>query len=98
MAGETLSSQAIYDSKTKTLYLEDILVPFINELTGKISRKKGIFDAELKENPSIIDGKIFKNFAITNNRYDVNTDFDAICKQTFGNNYLQADWEELKKT
>ncbi|WP_216093244.1 hypothetical protein, partial [Candidatus Marithrix sp. Canyon 246] len=51
----------------------------------------------LKENPSIIDGKIFKNFAITNNRYDVNTDFDAICKQTFGNNYLQADWEELKK-
>jgi hypothetical protein len=51
----------------------------------------------LKEDSPIIAGKIFRKFAITNNRYDVNTDFDAICKQTFGNNYLQADWEEFKK-
>ncbi|WP_069472085.1 fibrinogen-like YCDxxxxGGGW domain-containing protein [Candidatus Marithrix sp. Canyon 246] len=54
MAGDTVSSQAIYDSKTKMLYLEGILVPFINELTGKISRKKGIFDAELKEKRKLL--------------------------------------------
>jgi len=66
LAGETVSSQAIYDSKTKMLYLEGILVPFINELTGKISRKKGIFDAELKEKRKLLfelnfDSIKFKN-------------------------------------
>jgi len=47
-------SKAIYDSKTKMLYLEGILVPFINELTGKISKNKGIFDAELKEKSKLL--------------------------------------------
>jgi len=47
-------SKAIYDSKTKMLYLEGILVPFINELTGKISKNKGIFDAELKEKSKLV--------------------------------------------
>jgi hypothetical protein len=42
-------SKAVYDSKTKTLSLEGVLVPFINELTGKVSNKRGIFDAQLKE-------------------------------------------------
>uniref|UniRef100_UPI00114CCBAE hypothetical protein n=1 Tax=Candidatus Marithrix sp. Canyon 246 TaxID=1827136 RepID=UPI00114CCBAE len=46
MAGETLSSQAIYDSKTKTLYLEDILVPFINELNFDSIKFKNMFDGE----------------------------------------------------
>ncbi len=51
---DEIPSKAIYDSKTKMLYLEGILVPFINELTGKISKNKGIFDAELKEKSKLV--------------------------------------------
>jgi hypothetical protein len=51
---DEFSSKAIYDSKTKMLYLEGILVPFINELTGKVSNKRGIFDAQLKEKSKLL--------------------------------------------
>jgi len=61
---DEFSSKAIYDSKTKMLYLEGILVPFINELTGKVSNKRGIFDAQLKEK-SKFEANVFfqKTFA-----------------------------------
>jgi hypothetical protein len=42
-------SKAVYDSKTKTLSLEGVLVPFIDEFTGKETDNKGIFDAQLQE-------------------------------------------------
>ncbi len=48
VADEVLS-KAIYDSKLKTLSLESILVPFIDEFTGKETDNKGIFDAQLDE-------------------------------------------------
>jgi hypothetical protein len=51
---DEISSKAIYDSQTKMLYLKGILVPFINELTGKVSNNKGIFDAELKEKSKLL--------------------------------------------
>jgi hypothetical protein len=44
-----ISSKATYYSKNKTLYLESILVPFIDEFSGEETDIKGIFDAELKE-------------------------------------------------
>jgi hypothetical protein len=43
------ASKAIYYSKTKTLYLEGILVPFIDEFSGEETDIKGIFDAQLQE-------------------------------------------------
>jgi hypothetical protein len=54
VADETVSSQAIYDSKTKTLSLEGILVPFIDEFTGKETDNKGIFDAQLQEKTKLV--------------------------------------------
>jgi hypothetical protein len=54
LAEETVSSQAIYDSQTKTLSLEGILVPFIDEFTGKETDNKGIFDAQLQEKNKLI--------------------------------------------
>jgi hypothetical protein len=42
-------SKAVYDSKTKTLSLEGVLVPFIDEFTGKETDNKGVFDAQLQE-------------------------------------------------
>lgn len=47
-------SKANYDSKTKTLSLEGILVPFIDEFTGKETDKKGIFDAQLQEKTKLV--------------------------------------------
>jgi hypothetical protein len=44
-----ISSKATYYSKNKTLYLESILVPFIDEFSGEETDIKGIFDAQLKE-------------------------------------------------
>ncbi len=40
---DEVSSKAIYDSKTKTLFLEGILVAFIDEFTGKETDNKGFF-------------------------------------------------------
>jgi len=37
---DEVSSKAIYDSKTKTLSLDGILVPFIDDLTGKDTDNK----------------------------------------------------------
>ncbi|WP_216092589.1 hypothetical protein, partial [Candidatus Marithrix sp. Canyon 246] len=54
LAGDTFSSQAIYDSKTKTLSLEGILVPFIDDFTGKETDNKGIFDAQLQEKTKLV--------------------------------------------
>ncbi len=47
-------SKAIYDSKTKTLSLEGILVPFIDEFTGKETDNKGIFDVQLEEKTKLV--------------------------------------------
>jgi hypothetical protein len=47
-------SKAIYDSKTKTLSLEGILVPFIDEFTGNKTDNKGIFDAQLQEKTKLV--------------------------------------------
>jgi hypothetical protein len=49
-----ISSKAIYDSKTKTLSLEGILVPYIDEFTGKETDNKGIFDAQLAEKAKLV--------------------------------------------
>jgi len=50
LSGTVLAdSKANYDSKTKTLSLEGVLVPFIDEFTGTETDKKGIFDAQLQE-------------------------------------------------
>jgi hypothetical protein len=49
-----ISSKAIYDSKTKTLSLEAILVPYIDEFTGKETDNKGIFDAQLQEKTKLV--------------------------------------------
>ncbi len=49
-----ISSKAIYDSKTKTLSLEGILVPYIDEFTGKATDNKGIFDAQLQEKTKLV--------------------------------------------
>ncbi len=46
---DEFSSKAIYDSKFKTLSLDGILVPFIDEFTGKETDNKGIFDAQFQE-------------------------------------------------
>jgi hypothetical protein len=54
VADDTVSSQAIYDSKSKTLSLEGILVPFIDEFTGKETDNKGIFDAQLQEKTKLV--------------------------------------------
>jgi len=51
---DEVSSKAIYDSKTKTLSLEGILVPFIDEFTGKETDNKGIFDAQLQEKTKLV--------------------------------------------
>jgi len=61
---DEVSSKAIYDSKTKTLSLESILVPFIDEFTGKETDNKGIFDAQLQEKTKF-EAKVFwkKTFA-----------------------------------
>ncbi|WP_069469842.1 hypothetical protein [Candidatus Marithrix sp. Canyon 246] len=45
-------SQAIYESKT--LSLENILVPFINEFSGKETGEKGIFTAKLEEKAKLV--------------------------------------------
>jgi len=47
-------SKAVYDSKTKTLSLEGVLVPFIDEFTGKETDNKGIFDAQLQEKTKLV--------------------------------------------
>ncbi len=47
-------SKAVYDSKTKTLSLEGVLVPFIDEFTGKETDNKGIFDAQLEEKTKLV--------------------------------------------
>jgi hypothetical protein len=47
-----LESQAIYESKT--LSLENILVPFINEFNGKETGEKGIFTAKLEEKAKLV--------------------------------------------
>jgi len=47
-----LESQAIYESKT--LSLENILVPFINEFDGKETGEKGIFTAKLEEKAKLV--------------------------------------------
>ncbi|WP_171900410.1 hypothetical protein, partial [Candidatus Marithrix sp. Canyon 246] len=49
-----ISSKAIYDSSTNTLSLEGILVPFIDEFTGKATDKKGIFDVQLEEKTKLV--------------------------------------------
>ncbi len=49
-----ISSKAIYDSKTNTLSLEGILVPFIDEFTGKATDNQGIFDAQLQEKTKLV--------------------------------------------
>ncbi len=49
-----ISSKAVYDSKTNTLSLEDILVPYIDEFTGKEIDNKGIFDAQLQEKTKLV--------------------------------------------
>jgi hypothetical protein len=49
VVADEVFSKAIYDSKLKTLSLEGILVPFIDEFTGKLTDNKGIFDAQLYE-------------------------------------------------
>ncbi len=49
-----ISSKAIYDSLTNTLSLEGILVPFIDEFTGKATDKKGIFDVQLEEKTKLV--------------------------------------------
>jgi hypothetical protein len=51
---DEVSSKAIYDSKTKTLSLEGILVPFIDDFTGKETDNKGIFDAQLQEKTKLV--------------------------------------------
>ncbi|WP_069472945.1 hypothetical protein [Candidatus Marithrix sp. Canyon 246] len=51
---DEVSSKAIYDSKTKTLSLENILVPFIDEFTGKETDNQGIFDAQLQEKTKLV--------------------------------------------
>jgi hypothetical protein len=51
---DEVSSKAIYDSKTKTLALEGVLVPFIDEFTGKETDNKGIFDAQLQEKTKLV--------------------------------------------
>uniref|UniRef100_UPI00114D10BC hypothetical protein n=1 Tax=Candidatus Marithrix sp. Canyon 246 TaxID=1827136 RepID=UPI00114D10BC len=51
---DEVSSKAIYDSKTKTLALEGVLVPFIDEFTGKETDNKGIFDVQLQEKTKLI--------------------------------------------
>jgi phage protein U len=48
------SSKAIYDSKLKTLSLEGLLVPFIDEFTGKETDNKGIFDVQLQEKTKLV--------------------------------------------
>jgi phage protein U len=53
VADET-SSKAVYDSKTKTLSLEGLLVPFIDEFTGKETDNKGIFDVQLEEKTKLV--------------------------------------------
>jgi hypothetical protein len=47
-------SKAIYDSKTKTLSLQGVLVPFIDEFTGKETDNKGIFDVQLEEKTKLV--------------------------------------------
>jgi hypothetical protein len=47
-----LESQAIYESKT--LSLENILVPFINEFDGKETGEKGLFTAKLEEKDKLV--------------------------------------------
>jgi hypothetical protein len=47
-------SKAVYDSKTKTLSLEGVLVPFIDEFTGKETDNKGFFDAQLQEKTKLV--------------------------------------------
>jgi hypothetical protein len=55
LSGTVLAdSKANYDSKTKTLSLQGILVPFIDEFTGKETDKKGIFDAQLQEKTKLV--------------------------------------------
>jgi hypothetical protein len=49
-----ISSKASYDSSTNTLSLEGILVPFIDEFTGKETDNKGIFDAQLAEKTKLV--------------------------------------------
>ena len=49
-----ISSKAVYDSKTKTLSLEGILVPFIDEFTGKETDNKGIFEVQLEEKTKLV--------------------------------------------
>ncbi len=49
-----ISSKAIYDSKTNTLSLEGILVPYIDEFTGKATDNKGIFDVQLQEKTKLV--------------------------------------------
>ncbi|WP_069473726.1 BspA family leucine-rich repeat surface protein, partial [Candidatus Marithrix sp. Canyon 246] len=51
---DEVSSKAIYDSKFKTLSLDGILVPFIDEFTGKETDNKGIFDAQLQEKTKLV--------------------------------------------
>jgi len=51
---DEVSSKAIYDSKTKTLSLDGILVPFIDEFTGKETDNKGIFYVQLEEKTKLV--------------------------------------------
>jgi hypothetical protein len=50
---DEIFSKAIYDSKLNTLSLEGVLVPFIDEFTGKETDNKGIFDVQLGKKPSL---------------------------------------------
>jgi hypothetical protein len=51
---DEIFSKAIYDSKLKTLSLEGVLVPFIDEFTGKETDNKGIFDVQLEEKTKLV--------------------------------------------
>jgi hypothetical protein len=44
-----ISSKAIYDSKTKTLFLKGVLVPFLDGFSGEDTGDKGIFNVQLQE-------------------------------------------------
>ena len=53
---DELLSKAIYDSRLKTLTLDGVLVQFIDEFSGQITDKKGIYNLQLEE----VNKRLFK--------------------------------------